>query len=111
MVTNEMVGEMIQGKGPAFIFTFGGMVQFWQEDHHTGIIIATSRRVADVVAADLTNKKGAKVSVSEVGTVQDETFAGHLTVAALDHGPTGVFVTEDGKEVHYFEAPLAPEDD
>ena len=111
MVTNEMVKEMIQGKRPAFIFTFGGMVQFWQQDHHTGIIIATSRQAADLVAADLTNKKGARVSVSEVGTVQDETLAGHLAVAALDHGATGVFVTEDGKEIHYVEAPPIPDDD
>jgi hypothetical protein len=102
MVTDETVAEMIQGKRPAFIFKFAGMVQFWQQDHHSGMIVATSRQAADVVAADLTNKKGARVSVSEVGTVHDETLAEHLTVATLDHGATGVFVTEDGKEIDYF---------
>jgi hypothetical protein len=108
MVTNEMVAEMIQGKRPAFIFTFGGMVQFWQQDHNTGMIVATSRQAADVMAADLTKKKGATVSVAEIGIVQDETLAGHMVTAVLENGATGVFVTEDGKQSYYFEAPPAP---
>jgi hypothetical protein len=109
MVTNEAVAEMIQGKRPAFVFTFGGMVQLWQEGYHTGIIIATSRPAADVVAENLTMKKGARVSVSEMGSVQDETLAGHLAVSVLDRGATGVFVTDDGEAIHYFEAPPSPE--
>ena len=106
MVTNETLTEMLQGKRPAFLCTFGGAVQFWQDDHRTGIIIATSRVAADVVAANLTTKKGATVSVAEVGTIQDETLAAHIAVAVLDHGATGVFITEDGKEIHYSESPL-----
>src|SRR5687767_10835517 len=111
MVTNEMVGEMIRGTRPAFIFTFGGMIQLWQQGHGMGIIIATSRTAADIVAADLTNKKGAKVSVAEVGTVNGETLTEHLAVAVLDHGATGVFVTETGKEFQHLEAPPVPDGD
>jgi hypothetical protein len=108
MVSNDTIVEMMQGTRPAFVFKFGGMVQFWQEDYRTGIIIATSRAAADVVAADLTAKKGAQVSVTEIGTVPDETLAGHMTVSVLDRGATGVFVTADGKTIHYFEAPPMP---
>src|SRR6185295_17530961 len=93
MVTNEMVEEMVQGKRPAFVFTFGGMVQSWREDYRTGIIIATSRQAADVVAAVLSEKKGARVSVAEIGTVQDETLAGHIVVSVLEHGATGIFIS------------------
>jgi hypothetical protein len=105
MIASETLTEMIQGKRPAFIFTYGGAVQFWRQDHHTGMIVATSRQAADVVAADLTTKKGAKVSVCEVGTAQDETLAGHMAVSVLDHGATCVFVTEDGKQMQCVEAP------
>ena len=108
MVTSDTITEMMQGNLPAFVFKFGGMVQFWQEDYRTGIIIATSGPAADVVAADLSAKKGARISVSEIGTVLDETLAGHMTVSVLDHGATGVFVTDDGKTIHYFEAPPMP---
>jgi len=107
-VTSDTITEMMQGKHPAFVFKFGGMVQFWQEDHRTGIIVATSRPAAEVVAADLSAKKGAQISVSEIGTVPDETLAGHMTVSVLDQGATGVFVTDDGKAIHYFEAPPMP---
>ena len=108
-MTNDVVAEMVQGKRPAFVFSFGGKVQFWQQDYYTGIIIATCRAAADVVAENLTTKKGARVSVCEMGTVHDETLAGHIAVSVLDHGATGIFVTEDGETIHYLEAPPMPE--
>ena len=106
-MTDELFKEMLQGKRPAFIFMFGGTVQLWQDDYHQGIIVATSRQAADVFAAELSYKKGAKVSVLELGTTQQETLAGLNAVAVLDRGATGVFITKDGKKIHYLEAPLA----
>ena len=64
-------------------------------------------RPPPLVAADLTAKKGAKVSVSEVGTVHDGTLTGHMATSVLDHGATCVFVTEDGKQMQCFESPSA----
>jgi hypothetical protein len=57
------------------------------------------------VAAQLAQVKGAAISVAEVGTVQEETLAGEIARSVLEEGATGLFVTENGTDVDYFEAP------
>jgi hypothetical protein len=108
MVTSEMMAELAEGKQPAFIFVCEGLVQHWSQDNHKGIIVATNRQAADVLASKLTQNNGKPVSVSEVGPEQGATLAERISFAVVVGGANGVFVTDDGKTVQWFEAPPAP---
>ena len=72
--------------------------------------MATSWQAAKLTAATK-KQSGKRVSIAEVGTVEGETLARQLAVAVNDHGATGVFLTEDGQENHFFQAPPVPDDD
>ena len=108
MVTSEMMAELAAGNVPAFIFVSEGLVQHWKQDNHKGIIFATNRQAADVMAAKLTQNTGRPVTVSETGPQTGATLAERITYAVVVGNANGVFVTDDGKNVQWFEAPPAP---
>ena len=107
MVTGEQMVELARGTVPAFIFECDGVVQHWSQNNHSGILVATNRGAADVFAAKLTQNNGKPVSVSEVGTQPGSTLADRIGVAVVVGGANGVFVTDDGKTVQWFDAPPA----
>jgi hypothetical protein len=105
MVTNETLTEMLTSKRPGFLFVSGGRIQFWDSPQGTGPIVATTREAADACAANLRKITGKRISVSEVGTVQGERLAAQIAAAVIEHGATGVFITDDGETSSYFQAP------
>jgi hypothetical protein len=84
------------------------MVQHLDNEQGLGLIVAVTREAADKLAVDMTTKKGSRVSVTEVGTVQGETLAKQIAFAVVRHKITGVFVTDDGETLYFFKAPPIP---
>ena len=108
MVTSEMMTELAQGKLPAFLFVSEGMAQHWSQDSRFGIIIATNRQAADVLASKLTSNNGKPVTVWELGSVEGDTLTNRIAASVVAGGAKGVFVTDDGKTVQWFDAPPVP---
>lgn len=107
MVTSQMITDMVQGKRPSFIFIHDGRVQHWSQNNKSGILVATTREAADAFAKKLTEKKGESVIASEVGTIEGETLGGQISEAVdLDTG--GIYVTDDGATVYFFQVPRQP---
>ena len=92
MITSEMATEMVLDKRPAFIFTSGGLVQYWIATQGTGPIVATNREAANVVKIELEKMTDKMISIEECGSAQGETLAARHTVAMSDRAVTGMFV-------------------
>ena len=105
MVTNEMMAEMIDGKRPSFVFLQGGQVQRWSQNNRDGILVAATREAADVFAQKLTTNKGESVLVCEVGTVKEGTLARLISTEFPSRNGAGIYATDDGKNVYYFQPP------
>lgn len=108
MITNEMMTELAQGKRPSFIFLHDGQVQHWSQDNKPGLLVATNREAANAFATKLTTKKGSGVAVAEVGTNAGATLAHLIATAVAEGGATGIYATDDGKSVYYFQPPTLP---
>jgi len=108
MITNELMAEMAQGKRPAFIFVHDGEIQHWSQGNKPGLLVATNREAADAFATKLTAKKGSGVAVSEVGTTPGATLASLIASAVVEGGAAGIYATDDGKTVYFFQPPTLP---
>src|SRR5262245_56423150 len=107
MVTGEQMAELALGTAPAFIFRCDGIVQHWHQNRHVGMLVATNRAAADVMAAKLTTNNGREVSVWEVGKMEGDTLANRIAASVVAGGANGLFVTDDGQTVQWFDAPPA----
>lgn len=100
--------RMIRGESPSYIFMFNGMVQLWEQGGNKGMVVATTRQAAQKLAVKMTEAKGGKISIAQVGSVEGETLAVHAATAVLNHGARGILATDDGETFNFFEAPPPP---
>jgi hypothetical protein len=105
MVTSELLNEMLHGKRPAFVLTCDGKIQHWKSGQGMGIVIATTRAAAEILATQFEKQQGKPVSISEMGKAQGDTLAKQIASSVGNAGADGVFVTEDGITNSYFKAP------
>jgi hypothetical protein len=107
MITPEMMSAMATGKLPSFILTSMGAVQLLTQGNlGPGLFVATTREAAKKMAAWIKEKTGLRVAVAEVGTVTGEKLSMQIALAVLDQGATGVFATDDGQTMYFFQAPV-----
>ena len=102
------VEELVSGDKPAFLLTSMGMVQLLEKSGKTGLLVATNRTAAMKLAVISKERHGKKVAVCEVGSTGGETLAAHIAKAVIDHGANGVFFSEDGENLQFFDAPPVP---
>ena len=108
VLTPQTMKELVSGDKPAFLLTSMGMVQLLEKSGKTGLLVATNHRAAMKLAAISKEKHGKKVAVCEVGSLGGETLADHIAKAVIDHGANGVFFSEDGENLQFFDAPPVP---
>jgi len=104
-----MATEMVLGKRPAFIFMSGGRVQCWKDDRGHGPIAATNQEAAEVVKINLEELSGKMISITECGSAEYETMAARFSEPMRDRAVTGMFITEEGQENCFFQAPPLPD--
>jgi len=74
-----------------FMFTANGHVQFWGQGDRRGMILAKDHNMARKFALWFEKKKGSRISVAEIGSVEGETLVTQLN-ASLAEGANCAFV-------------------
>jgi hypothetical protein len=108
MITDEVMTELAQGKRPSFVFLHDGEIQYWSQLNKPGLLVATNREAADAFAMKLTAKKGSGVAVAEVAAMPGATLANLIASAVVEGGAVGIYATDDGKTVYFFQPPSLP---